>query len=802
MFDQCNIEKKVRQTIQQNSPSVKALKSENSILLTAIVSTYNAAEFIQGCLEDLVNQTIADCMEIIVVDSASQQDEAAVVREFQSRYSNIKYIRTPERETVYQAWNRGITLARGKYITNANTDDRHRQDAFEQMARVMEKDENIALVYADVIKTRTPNQTFRQCTPTGMFRWHDWDRKTLLKRGCFIGPQPVWRKKVHQEYGYFDERYEVSSDFDFWLRISQTNDFYHIPTPLGLYLERQDSVEHANYARKVQEDTQILQRYRDADEKNLLIGMACKVKKDNNRGENLVQDENGMGNGSPDAVKIYANDKSNQGEHHMNSPATILKAIECLINSGLQEAAYWAMDKLVADFPDNALLHNEMAVLAYEQGDSNIAQQHFKQAVRLAPQNIDYLKSYGDFCYVVQKDAEGGLEQYKKILQIDPNHIEALVMCGHVSISLQRCTEAQKYYQQVLPLDPGNHEVREILEKMNQATLKIKTGEMSANELYNAARTKIQEGDRDAAISLLQQLVAQDHGYGLAHNDLGVLNYENGNMEAALKHYQKAADLMPENETFQKNLADFYWSEMGDHQRAMECYVQVLKLSSKDVEAQLGCSQICLSLGKVEDAREFIQFVLQIEPWNEDARMMLSQLEGLSNEASPIEGEYDSHHHSSGKTVQDERAESIDELTRQLTQSPNNALLHNNLGVLYYETGEKDKALASYEQAVRLAPTEPDYQKNLADFYMIELGRAEDAMKIYLEVLAQNPKDVDALNATGMICTASGKNSDARYFHERVLEIEPWNENAANALKVIPEVAAEDFLDKKNDCVA
>jgi tetratricopeptide (TPR) repeat protein len=241
---------------------------------------------------------------------------------------------------------------------------------------------------------------------------------------------------------------------------------------------------------------------------------------------------------------------------------------------------------------------------------------------------------------------------------------------------------------------------------------------------------------------------------------------------------------------------------MGDHQRAMECYVQVLKLNSKDVEAQLACGQICLSLGKAEDARDFIQFALQIEPWNEDARMMLSQLEGLSNQAGPIGGEHDSDHHFCGKTVQDECAESIAELTRQLAESPNNALLHNNLGVLYYETGEKDKALASYEQAVRLAPTEPNYQKNLADFYMIEQGRAEDAMKLYLEVLAQNPKDVDALNATGMICTALGKNGDARYFHERVLEIDPWNENAATALKGIPEVAAEDFSDKKNNCIA
>jgi Flp pilus assembly protein TadD len=241
---------------------------------------------------------------------------------------------------------------------------------------------------------------------------------------------------------------------------------------------------------------------------------------------------------------------------------------------------------------------------------------------------------------------------------------------------------------------------------------------------------------------------------------------------------------------------------MKNHHQALARYVQTLKLNSNDVEAQLGCSQICLSLGKEEDARELIHSALQIEPWNENARLLFSQLEGGAGEAKRIEGENETNHRFPEKASLNENAEAIDELTRQLAQSPNDAMLHNNLGVLQYEAGEKDKAMVSYEQAVRLAPTEPNYLKNLADFYMIEQGRSEDAMKLYLEVLAQNPRDVDALNATGTICTALSKTDDARYFYERVLEIEPWNESAANGLKHISNVTAEDSSNKENNCIA
>ena len=45
---------------------------QNRYLVSAIVSTYNSEKFIRGCLEDLENQTIADKLEIIVVNSGSR----------------------------------------------------------------------------------------------------------------------------------------------------------------------------------------------------------------------------------------------------------------------------------------------------------------------------------------------------------------------------------------------------------------------------------------------------------------------------------------------------------------------------------------------------------------------------------------------------------------------------------------------------------------------------------------------------------------------------------------------------------
>lgn len=769
-----------RDACQDLQGFIKAMFGRPSVLLTAIVSTYNSARFIKGCLEDLEQQTIAGRLEIIVVDSASQEDEAAVVRDFQRRYANIKYIRTQDRESVYQAWNRGIKFALGKYISNANTDDRHRQDAFEQMVHVLEQDENIALAYADVIKTQTANETFRHCTPAGMFHWYDWDRGKLLEKGCFIGPQPVWRKAVHQDYGYFDENYKVSADFDFWLKISQTNEFYHISKPLGLYMDRPDSIEHANAQKKQREDQEILQRYRQAEKDKSVIGMLSRSDQHLNTECRQTQQDDAAHAAESVQCRKSTREEITQGGNAMHSPETIFKAIEHLVANGHKEAALWAMGKLLADFPKHARLHNEMAALAYEQAHMPEALLHFKQAAALDPQNTIYLKNLGDYYYVQEKDAESALTQYESVLNLDPNNLEALVMAGHVSISLHRYSLGRQYYQRVLDLDPQNEQVRQIVEKITNPALDQNSGALSADDLYAAAQAKARKGDRQTAISMLEQLLSRDDAHAQAHNDLGVLQFESGNLQAALDHYEKAAGLQPENETLQKNLADFYLAALGDPERAMQAYVQVLKLNPRDVEALLSCGQVCMHLGKAEDARDFIDMALETEPWSENAQHMLRRLDQPMEAPDPAGT--DLYAQAKAKASEGDLHGAIDDLGKYVTAAPDNANAHNDLGVLCFEAGDKDKALEAYEQAVQLAPHDHTYLKNLADFYLIEQSRTEEAMKLYLRVLEDNPQDIESLIAGGLVCTSLGQVEDAKMFYHRVIEIEPGNEIAQNAL--------------------
>ena len=220
--------------------------------ITAIVSTYSAERFMRGCLEDLVGQTIFPQTEVIVVDAASPQNERSIVEQFQQRHSNIRYLRTDHREPLYAAWNRAIRLARGEYLTNANTDDRHAPHAFETLARALDAHPEAGVAYASMAITDQENGTLATAPTRGRFKARKFDRRRLF-HDCMPGPQPMWRRELHDRFGFFDETFVTAGDYEFWLRISAETKFLHIPEVLGLFLQSPQSISNSDTERNLRE---------------------------------------------------------------------------------------------------------------------------------------------------------------------------------------------------------------------------------------------------------------------------------------------------------------------------------------------------------------------------------------------------------------------------------------------------------------------------------------------------------------------------------------------------------------------
>jgi GT2 family glycosyltransferase/MoaA/NifB/PqqE/SkfB family radical SAM enzyme/cytochrome c-type biogenesis protein CcmH/NrfG len=320
----------------------------------------------------------------------------------------------------------------------------------------------------------------------------------------------------------------------------------------------------------------------------------------------------------------------------------------------------------------------------------------------------------------------------------------------------------------------------------------------SIQENYYAIQHLISLGQKQEAKEALEKLLLDAPDFVLAHNDLGVLSFQDGDKAKALEHYERAVALQPFNVTFMKNLADFYYVESGRIEDAMKLYVKVLNINPKDKEILLIIGHICVYLQKFDDAKVFYNRVLEIEPQNKDARQNLdkissSKLSGINNQnagsniiSDPNRFESKSPeeiYQSIQPLIKEEKFEkAIEKLEELLESHPDFSLADNDLGVLYYKQGNKEKALDHYEKAAELEPENMTFQKNLADFYCAELGRLEDALRIYNKILESDPMDVEVLFAIGYICESLQQFEDAKIFYSKILEVEPWNEDARKNL--------------------
>lgn len=139
------------------------------------------------------------------------------------------------------------------------------------------------------------------------------------------------------------------------------------------------------------------------------------------------------------------------------------------------------------------------------------------------------------------------------------------------------------------------------------------------------------------------------------------------------------------------------------------------------------------------------------------------------------------------RILADIREVEVDEGLRHLKDFlkiyPDFARAHNDVAVMYYQTGNSLKALAHYEKAHKLDPGNITYRKNLADFYFVELEWTGDAIHTYLDILKDNPFDIEALNALGSISLQIGRREQARQYFTRTLQLDTGNQDAKQALQ-------------------
>lgn len=114
------------------------------IKVSIIVPFYNTQEYIEKCLNSLVNQTLKN-IEIILINDGSTDDSVEIAKAFREKDSRIKII-NQENKKQGAARNAGMKIAQGEYIGFVDSDDWVDLDYFEKLYNAAKKyDSDIAL---------------------------------------------------------------------------------------------------------------------------------------------------------------------------------------------------------------------------------------------------------------------------------------------------------------------------------------------------------------------------------------------------------------------------------------------------------------------------------------------------------------------------------------------------------------------------------------------------------------------------------------------------------------------------------
>lgn len=225
--------------------------------VTVLTSLYKCEKYLQGYFDWLRQIDNQEEVEILLLHNAPSEEELNIVRQNISGLPFIRHIIISKLEGLYITWNRGISLAEGKYICIWNVDDIRFPNSLSLQADTLDKNPNILLTYCDfyymfqygcISDEKVINEDFF-LNPTAFFTTH--------QIGCF----PMWRKELHKEFGYFDEQFFLVADFDFQIRLARTDKVKKTEGVLGAYLEDVPGKLSSNLKRQIVERNVVHLRY-------------------------------------------------------------------------------------------------------------------------------------------------------------------------------------------------------------------------------------------------------------------------------------------------------------------------------------------------------------------------------------------------------------------------------------------------------------------------------------------------------------------------------------------------------------
>jgi len=345
-------------------------------------------------------------------------------------------------------------------------------------------------------------------------------------------------------------------------------------------------------------------------------------------------------------------------------------------------------------------MHMEKGQAYYAQGNYDKAKVELRNVLQIDPKSPEAYYMVG-LIDEEQQDWRGAFSSYVKTVELKPDHIEAKVKLGRLYLLSGKLPEAEEIMNEVLAKRPGHPGGR-----------------------FLKAGVLVRTGDVAGAIQEASEVVAADPAQTDATTLLAGLYARQGDDLRAEQVLEKGVQATPKNISLRMDLAAVA-AKRNELEKAEKAYLEVVALEPQTLRHRAVLANFYTVSNQLDKAEKALRDAVQADP--DDQQRYLLLVDFLAQKRSA------------------EQAEK--ELMSAIQAQPKVYPLRFSLARLYEATGKPQRAEQTYRNIIDVAKARPEAVKAKALLARAKLssGDLAEAEKLIAEVLAENPRDSDAL---------------------------------------------------------
>ena len=201
-------------------------------LVSIVTPVLDRVDTMTACFASVASQTYRP-IEHIVVDGGSTDGTLELLTAHRPSHP-YRWISEPD-SGMYEAINKGLSMAHGDVLAYLNSDDLYLPWSVEVAVRALRQPE-VDLIYGDmgVLRPGTNGRPGR----FGIYFYPRFDLRHYAFVDSMGQPTVFWRRALTERIGVFDTRYNLIGDCEYWLRAALSGaTLRHVPELIALQVE-------------------------------------------------------------------------------------------------------------------------------------------------------------------------------------------------------------------------------------------------------------------------------------------------------------------------------------------------------------------------------------------------------------------------------------------------------------------------------------------------------------------------------------------------------------------------------------